>query len=561
MKHRDLLGALPILAQCLGRKLGVRVVVGAAGARTDGKTIFLPSLPAENPAVAVLANGFLDHEAAHIRHTDFAVLQELPTPLGKALLNVLEDVRIERLLGVAFPGSNHNLADLVRHLVRHEGFGELPRDAAPAAVLLGFLLTRLRAEVLGQEALAASADRHERELRMRLSPGVMARLNVLAREGVQGASTAEVVATVQRILTMLAEDATLPPASGVDRAEPAKDGADAIPSPATGEGPPGGADDTGPSAESPPAPGGAGSDAAAVTRIHDLLATDADALSAGHLDLGARAGAALAQAAGREGGREGGIAMAECDPLPNPRAGAARLQRVRAATVSLRRRLSGLVQAAREDATWRSSAGRRLLPRELYRLGLGEGGVFSKSTRVEAANTVLYLLLDRSDSMRHEMSVALDATLAIAVALAEIPGVRMAASAFPGSEETRILPLVRFDERPVQVAGRFYLSGQGGTPMLEALWRAGFELLAQPEPRKLCLVVTDGWPNDPKGVRAFIQRARTSGIEVLGLGIGEAAQVGELFGRFDAVSIQGIEELAPALFRLLERRLTQTLAA
>ena len=62
-----LLGALPIIAKMLGQQLGVEVVIGASQACTDGKTIYLPSLPADSESLAILANGYIDHEAAHIR--------------------------------------------------------------------------------------------------------------------------------------------------------------------------------------------------------------------------------------------------------------------------------------------------------------------------------------------------------------------------------------------------------------------------------------------------------------------------------------------------------------
>ena len=72
-KKSPLLGALPIIAQALGRGLGVNVVIGGSQACTNGRTVYLPELPAEGESLAVLANGFIDHEAAHIRYTDFTV--------------------------------------------------------------------------------------------------------------------------------------------------------------------------------------------------------------------------------------------------------------------------------------------------------------------------------------------------------------------------------------------------------------------------------------------------------------------------------------------------------
>ena len=149
MKHDPLLGALPIIAKALGRRLGVEVVIGARReASTDGQTIHLPPLPAASAPLAVLANGFIDHEAAHVRYTDFAVAK--PAGLAGLLANLLEDIRVERALGAAYPGSRRNLAALVDHLESHEP-AVPPPDAPVVRQVLGALLYLLRARLAGPD--------------------------------------------------------------------------------------------------------------------------------------------------------------------------------------------------------------------------------------------------------------------------------------------------------------------------------------------------------------------------------------------------------------------------
>ena len=101
------------------------------------------------------------------------------------------------------------------------------------------------------------------------------------------------------------------------------------------------------------------------------------------------------------------------------------------------------------------------------------------------------------------------------------------------------------------------MGADGGTPLAEALWRAGYALASRPEPRRLLIVATDGRPNDVASARDIIARCRASGIEVMGLGIGQnLVEVQAVFGVQDAVAIARIDALAPALFQVLERRLT-----
>ena len=248
--------------------------------------------------------------------------------------------------------------------------------------------------------------------------------------------------------------------------------------------------------------------------------------------------------------------MAELDPVAEAIGSAMLSQRVRATTVALRRRLAGLVQAHRRDDVRRVRQGRHLAYRQLYRLPCRASGIFVKKTRRPAPDTAVYLLLDRSGSMTGaRIRVASEATLATALALAEIPGCQTAVLAFPGSTEQRVIPLLGFTEQAKTVAGRFRLVAQGSTPMANALWRAAYELLLRPETRRLLVVITDGKPNNPQATAEIIQRCRRSGIEVFGLGIEFDEPVKVLFGAPSAVSIENIQDLPKALFQLLERGL------
>ena len=97
--YHTLRNALPIVAAALGRKFGVEVGVGGHEARTDGRHIQIPAV-SDDPGSRDLAWGYLAHEAAHVRYTDFAVYEQATGegPLQAILQNRIEDVRIEREL-------------------------------------------------------------------------------------------------------------------------------------------------------------------------------------------------------------------------------------------------------------------------------------------------------------------------------------------------------------------------------------------------------------------------------------------------------------------------------
>lgn len=109
--------SLPLVASVLGDKYGVNVIVGGDQACTDGKTIYLPRLPLDTDSTLLsLAKGFLDHEAAHIRHTDFAALKAAKfTPFEKHIWNIIEDWRVENQLIRIFPGCRPHFRWLIEY--------------------------------------------------------------------------------------------------------------------------------------------------------------------------------------------------------------------------------------------------------------------------------------------------------------------------------------------------------------------------------------------------------------------------------------------------------------
>jgi cobaltochelatase CobT len=94
--------AFPIVAAALGDRLGVKVRVGGQNARTNGDIIQVPAYDGDDPDYRDVAWGYLAHEAGNVRYTDFEYfVQAASVPIRKAILNVLEDVRIEERVSPA----------------------------------------------------------------------------------------------------------------------------------------------------------------------------------------------------------------------------------------------------------------------------------------------------------------------------------------------------------------------------------------------------------------------------------------------------------------------------
>ncbi|WP_444679560.1 hypothetical protein [Halomonas sp. E19] len=151
MKRRTIENALPIVAAAYGRKFGVKVKIGQDMAYTDGKSIVVPNIPEDWPHKDALW-GYLAHEAAHIRFTDFSV--DMGKGTLKHLLNIVEDARIEREMIAIYPGTARSLNEVARYMAA-AGHYQIPNDDSPAASILeGFCLYHLQCRVVGQDAIS-----------------------------------------------------------------------------------------------------------------------------------------------------------------------------------------------------------------------------------------------------------------------------------------------------------------------------------------------------------------------------------------------------------------------
>lgn len=102
-----------------GRKQDVTVVFQGDGAATDGSTIYLPSIDHNADVTdeqADVMRGYVDHEAGHVRHTNFAVAKKFMAEcerdgnvLLRSLANALEDIWLEKRVRDEYPGSEKNL--------------------------------------------------------------------------------------------------------------------------------------------------------------------------------------------------------------------------------------------------------------------------------------------------------------------------------------------------------------------------------------------------------------------------------------------------------------------
>ena len=170
--------ALPIVAAAYGEQFGVNVVLSGTDAYTDGETIYLPLLNAMSDLREVLF-GYLAHEAAHVRSSDFNTLKKCKSPMEKSCTNLIEDIRIERLIQEVFPGTQFTLNAMWSYIVEQGMSPPATPEDNEATQLFQYLLHRLRSEVLHRDASTPLAESSQRVVEQTFPVGFFVRLDGL----------------------------------------------------------------------------------------------------------------------------------------------------------------------------------------------------------------------------------------------------------------------------------------------------------------------------------------------------------------------------------------------
>ncbi|MBY8078308.1 nitric oxide reductase activation protein NorD [Vibrio fluvialis] len=551
MNH-PLKNALPIVAAAYGEKFGVKVLIQGQDAFTDGERIVIPTANPDDPHYQQIAWGYLAHEAAHIRHTNFEMVQKASSkPIRKALLNIIEDVRIENELAKDYPGIRRSISQVIEYMVDTQQMC-VPEQLEPASNLQAWLLFRLRCHFLGQKALTSLYQAVDERVRQLFPAAAMSRLSAMLTAVPSLASTGEVLKLVDAIVAMLEEESRPPQDEsdadsgndiGQDASNDSNNSSDSQ-TPETGSSAMGDAAETGDSDNSDQADNlRQALEASAAQFEPDTFAQVAEVLSE--------------QAEGHQG----------VTPLSLPQAEQAMLGDEAILTLSasesaqIRARLRGMVQSSQDNRNHAKRHGIRVATHRLAASQAGESRLFIQRQPRIAPNAAVHLLVDISGSMgkpigegnRKYFHVANEAALALAMAVEGIPGVVPAVSYFPGiHQEVSIALLPKQSVR--HRAACFDQKPRGCTPMAQAMWFAASSLLAQKQKRKLMIVLTDGDPDDWAATHDIVDRCRRSGFELLGIGI-QTRSVEKFFPQ--SIVINDVKDLKRELFEVTQQLLVQ----
>lgn len=594
------------LASSLGRKHGIRVQFGDdATASTDGNTVILPVTSREN---SWIVRGYLDHELAHIRLTDFSQIP-VTLPLQKTLWNVLEDVRIEKKMAEEYPGMATNYRALVRELVKtNPDFFEIKKGSAPDFVLAGHVSLMLRSLYLGQAELAGHAmNVRELFLEMFGPEFEKALIEIMARIPA-AESSADAAAIAEEIIALLNRHAepppdendsgdTDPPGFGHGECQEPGEGQDGDLHDANQINGDKNADETptddsqqetadegnhentgddgqqgvenkaelgddedsekGNTGSAQPEDEGPDNQAAR-NAIQQALESQEERMDFGEKlrDL-----AETEEFEGRSGDYRTAV-PAGTETLVNAGYEMQAVNTPTAVVAKLSSRLRGLLQARDLKGAAPGMAGNRIARQRLHRIRTGEARLFLKKEPDKAVNTAIHLVVDNSSSMQENQRfcISREVVLGLYRAVSTVRGVNPAVTVFPAyypypkNRGRTVIPVAGILSHGQRLESQLLYPREpyGQTPLAAAV-RYGANCMANlPEPRRIMVILTDGEPDCVVDAGEAIQRAMEFNIEVACLGIEELV-CPEIFPNFEIV--KNADDLPEKTFNLFEKLL------
>ena len=514
MNMQNIMSSLPLVASVLGKRYGVKVIVGGSSAYTDGETISLPSLPAEATDIQLnLVRSYLDHESAHIRHTDFEVLkQKNITPLKKHIWNILEDWRVENELAKRYPGCRQNF----NWLIHHEFAAKQYKIESDARInILNYILLTVRAwDVAAVESNKALVGESLAKQYLNLLWDINTVLNDAKTHCL---SSADCLAYAEQIVKLIS-----------DHSKPKDKPASKSSKAPSSEGGPGGELST---------------DASKVLgKMADMKAEDLPADMAKN----------LAKQLKGIGGKARGVDVAMESTRQVNHLSPSSLAKIQQASNALSSRLQGLLQSRKLKRSMPGRSG-KLDPHRLNKIWYSNK-VFLRHEENQGLNTHVHIVLDCSGSMQGErIKLASQACYTVAKALSRIDGVKLSVTAFPtkrNGDLPGVFPLLKANQG---LHTKFELTASGGTPLGESLWYVLQQDCVLAENRKLVLILSDGEPDLATSVVASIKQGKQLGFEFYGLGIQHDALKQYLPDEYEVIN--DLNELVPAMFNLLQGKL------
>lgn len=556
------LRTIGMVASALADDYNIKVLVTGKTACTsrtdDGETVVtIPALDYDNPDYLTLVRGYVDHEAGHVRFTDFTDARRLGSLVGRVkfervqgLANIYEDILVERKMGEYYAGCKSNFRRLALHIfgdskeyesyAQNDGFG----------LVAGYILYNVRSQVYPELEAGRDFIRNQVE---QTYPGLADALDdaILSDVLDQIVSTEDNITlaidtekVISRYLTEQMQ--SIMDGEGQETGQEQGDSDEQ-------QGGGGNTQQSGPSKSALQSLGNHTTDAgvASSVSISERVAKrvgNTALMSEQYLpDSGgvtqvmtfADANGNVASSSGHE------HSSLHTSWLPdNDYNNAIRV------SCALDAQLQALLQTFVQNRGGAARIG-KLDTRKLSRLSVNNPNVFKRVVDKQGVSTDVILLMDVSGSMDcgGRINTATSALYAVMRSLRKIKGVRSSAYAF-GSND--ILEVVSPDQR---LTRKVYVHPDGGTYCGEALMAVVSKFSPKHYDRRMVILLTDGETYNPNYFSYALHRVQRAGVIMLGVGIQHDKLAKYIDDPDRYAEVRYLPDLVPEMFRLLRKNL------
>lgn len=574
MRDQELAG----LAMTLGRDAKIKITVGGdtSYCTPDGSHINIARMPA-TPLGRMLMTGLVFHEVGHKNYTNGG----RPDGLLGDMMNVIEDIRVDRETIKARPGTCFNLEAVTIHYVNK---GSLDPKNLPHA-LLGKVMVHGFGRVLQQQAILKLEPLCDEIMDDAFGPDFIKDVDLIIKDIPKLRNTTDATAMAQQLVDLLVQQQT-PPPSNPSQQQQQDDQEKQQPDGGKGKAGDDGEED--PASTEEEAESGKqlkAEDHAGESDVQETQESETDDQEEGECgDQAAGTGdngggnrptpEELAQMIKVKTGYGdlSQLIQAElnemADSVPYDKRATiptlpiigklkplyGKLDEVEAMSASsrMRAKLMGMLQSAKRQPKSYGLSGRKLVSRRLPWLETGDPRIFRKKIEAVEINTAVMVLLDLSGSMSDSYEVANAAAFSLHATLFGLKGVAVCTLEFSGKDrQPDVNLLVEFGRKPL--SENFNHRPCDCTPTHNAIWAARAMLLARKEPRKIMLILTDGCPDSGADTTAATLRTVRDGIEIAAIGIMDENV--RLYWDNHKI-IRTIQELPAAMFGVMEGMLT-----
>lgn len=522
--------------------MGVKLKINGSVAYTNGKVITIPSLDFSDERAVKCAYGYLAHEGAHCRYTNFPYLMSHNVKgdlLKHTIMNILEDSRIEKIMGRNYIGVYENLKWLNSYLneeAKKSGYLDSLNNLGVYKLATGYMSSY----TLNHNNKYDDEYDFESKIRTELvnTYGVKFanELDKLLDNVPSARSTEDLMPTVEKIEKLLFSANIVSPKqeledNAFEHDEFAQHEYDKIVSaagrPITKQQENIIKNLSNFAQDIQHSPSNGGHHKSIANTLEGLYNEGCTATEAGRLSLVSTC----------KDGRADYLNVVSSGDL-----------------YGLRRTLNARLKAWVASHEHNSDTGKKLDIYRAQRITCGETEIFKRRTVREDHNTSVHILVDISSSMMDRDSnhitraeEACKCALAIATALEGVEGIKVACTYFPGIESETDSAL-EYGQRASQYAPRFDQKPRGYTPTAQALWRATYKDAQVDCGRKVMVIITDGIPNNVEQVNDWL-KACGNDYTILPISI-RCNAIKSLFS--NAIVVDSAKELLKNSFNLLK---------